>query len=85
MGRVDQHGALGRVLGLLDEGGPLLAQALDDVAIVDDLVSYVDRPLRPGEGELHDLDRSIDAGTETAGAGEQDAHGAPNTSGSGSC
>ena len=80
MGRVDQDGAFRRVLGILDEGRALGTQTLDDMAVVDDLVADEDGPIVAGQGQLDDLDRAVDTGTESARAGEQDAHFAADTS-----
>ena len=51
---------------------PLASQALDDVAVVDDLVADIDRRAVALERALDDLDGAVDAGAEAARAGEQD-------------
>ena len=59
--------------GLFDEDRALRAQVIDDVLVVHDLVAYVDRGAESVESALHDLDRSIDTGTEAPRAREDDA------------
>ena len=71
VGAVDELCALRRLLRVLDEDGALLAQAVDHVAVVHDLVAYVDGPLGANERALDDLDGPVHAGAETPGAGEQ--------------
>jgi hypothetical protein len=56
---------------------PFLAQVLDHVLVVHDLVAHVDRRAALLERALDDLDRALDAGAETAGIGEQDVHAPP--------
>ena len=67
-------------LQLLDEHRAHRPQALDHVAVVDDLVAHIDRRAVLLDRPLDDLDGAVDAGAETAGAGEQDfevrTHGA---------
>ena len=59
---------------LFDEHRAEAAQPLDDVAVVHDLVTHVDRRAEQLERALDDVDRAIDAGAETARIGEQDLH-----------
>ncbi len=56
----------------LDEDGALRLQAIDDVAVVHDLVAHVDRRPEFLQRQLDDLDRPVDAGAEAARAAEQD-------------
>ena len=57
---------------LLDEDRALRLQALDDVAVVDDLVAHIDRRAEPLERQLDDLDGAVDAGAEAARRAQQD-------------
>jgi hypothetical protein len=59
----------------VDEHRALALQVLDDGPVVHDLVAHVDRRTVLSERLLDDRDRAIDAGTESAGVGEQDVHG----------
>jgi hypothetical protein len=71
--RREHHGAVVRhLVELLDEDCSLGREALDDVAVVHDLVADKDRPAVALDGALDDLDGAIDAGAEAARAGEQD-------------
>ena len=58
---------------LIDEDRAHSLQPFDDEAVVDDLVAHVDRCAETLERELDDLDRTIDAGTESAWGRNQDA------------
>ena len=60
---------------LLDEDGALRLQAVDDVAVVDDLVADIDRRAEFLERQLDDLDGAVDAGAEAARRAEQDVEG----------
>jgi hypothetical protein len=59
---------------LLDEDRAFRAQVVHHELVVHDLVAHVYRRAILLEGALDDLDRAIDAGTETAGLGENDLH-----------
>jgi hypothetical protein len=56
-----------------DEDGAQGPQALDHVAIVDDLVAHIDRRAELLDRPLDDLDRPVDAGAEPARRGEEDS------------
>ena len=71
MGGKDHGTVIGAIVQFLDEDGALGFQALDDVAVVDDLVADVDRPAVPGQRGLNDGDGAVDAGAESARVGEQ--------------
>ena len=62
---------------LIDEDRAERAQALHDVPVVNDLVTHVDRRSEQLDSALHDVDGTIDTGTESAGVGQQYAHYAP--------
>ena len=68
--REDQHGSAGRVAGIFDEDGPLIAQSIDDMAVVDDLVTNVDRGrllgALPCKRQLDEVDGTILSGAEAA-------------------
>ena len=67
----EDDGTVGRaVVQLLDEDGPLVAQAVDDVAVMDDLVAHVDGRAPFLERHLHDLDGAVDARAEAARRGQ---------------
>src|SRR5258708_19630840 len=71
--RREYHGTVVRhPVEFLDEDRSLGFEALDDAAVVHDLVADIDRPPVARDGALDDLDGTIDAGAEAARAGEQD-------------
>ena len=72
VGRKDQPGAGRHVLELLDEHGALGAQAVDDIAVVDDLVADVDGLAADLESLLDDVDGAHDA-QHLTGGGHGDA------------
>ena len=75
MGR-KHHGPIVRdLVELVDEHRAELAQAVDDEAVVDDLVADVDRRSEPLERELDDLDRAVDSRAKAARGGDQDSQG----------
>ena len=75
MRRKDDRPIVGNLVELVDEHRAEPAQAVDDEAVVDDLVAHIDRRAEPLERELDDLDRAVDAGAEAARRGDQDAKG----------
>ena len=79
VGGEDGDRALGdRVVELLDEDRPALAQLRDDVLVVDDLLAHVDRRAVQLERALDGLHGAVDAGAVAARRGEQellDGHG----------
>ena len=71
--RAENHRtAVGHFVQVLDEDRAFLAQILDDVGVVHDLVAHVDRRAELLDGPLDDLDRAVDAGAEAARLREQD-------------
>ncbi len=50
------------------------AQAIDDEAVVDDLVAHVDWRTEELDRALDDVDRAVDTGTEAPRIGQQDFH-----------
>ena len=74
MGAEDGMGP-GRHLGqLLDETRTHPLQPLDDMAVVDDLMAYIDGGSIDREGPLDDIDGTNDTGTKTAGLGQNHLH-----------
>ncbi len=72
MGGDDDRPVLRRVGQVLDENRSKPLQALDDMAVVHDLVTDEHRRAVLGQRLLDDLDGPIDARAETAGAGQQE-------------
>ncbi len=64
-------GALGDLVGLVDENCPRLGQGVDHVAVVHDLVPDVDRRAVFFQRTLDRLDRAVDAGAIPARLGQQ--------------
>ena len=73
VGREDQRGVVGDLVHLFDEAGALVAQLVDDVAVVDDLLADVDGAVGDLEGLLDDVDGAHDAGAEPAQARDRGA------------
>jgi hypothetical protein len=66
----DHHRALRHLAQVIGEYRALPAKVLDDVAVVHDLVSHVDRRAVDLERHVHDVDRAVHAGAESARRGE---------------
>ena len=66
-------GALGHVVGLLDEDRAALGQRLDDELVVDDLLAHVDGRAVQLEGLFDDVDGAVHAGAVSARSGQEDA------------
>ena len=71
VGREHHDGALGHLVGLVDEDRARFGQRLHDVHVVHDLVAYVHRCAVLLECALHGLDRAIDPGAVSARLGQQ--------------
>ncbi len=77
VGREDDHLALRHLGLLLDEDRPALAQLLDHVLVVDDLLADVDRRAVDLQGSFDRLHGAIDPGAVTARRREQDLSRTP--------
>ncbi len=71
VGREHDDGALGHLVGLLDEDRAALLERLHDVQVVHDLLADVDRRAVVLERVLDGLHRAVDAGAVAARLGEQ--------------
>ena len=71
----DHRPVVGNFIELVDEDRAEFAQAVDDEAVMDDLVPDIDGRAEPLERELDDLDRAVDPGAEAARRRDQDAKG----------
>ncbi len=70
--RGEDHGCPGRYLvELLDEDGATTGKISNDVAVVDDLLTHVDRRPVHLQCPLDNLDRPFDSGAERPGLGKQ--------------
>ena len=74
VGGEDHDAALRDLVDGLDEDRPLRPQAVDDAAVVDDLVADVDGRAEDPERALHDLDGPIRPGAESPGHRKHDLH-----------
>jgi hypothetical protein len=72
VGAEDGVGAVRNLGQLLDEDRALGLQAVHHMAVVDDLMAYVDRGLVLLDGPLDDVDRPHHAGAEAARLGQDD-------------
>ena len=69
--------AFGNLGQVIVEDGAFLAERVDDVAVVHDLVTYVDRGSVDFESEFDDLDGAVYPGAESPRARQEQAgHGA---------
>jgi hypothetical protein len=76
--RGENHGGtVGNLGQLVDEHRAQCAQALDDVAVVHDLVAHVDRRTVLHQRAFDDLDRAHHAGAKSAGLGQDYLHRHP--------
>src|SRR5690606_12329303 len=69
MGAEHHRPIFGYFVELFDKHRAFGSQAIDYEAIMDDLVPHVDRGAKASERTLHDLDRAVDTGTESARRG----------------
>ena len=67
----------GHLVELLDEDRALALQAVDHVAVVDDLVADIDRRAPFLQRHLDDLDRPVDTGAKAARRAQHDSEGWP--------
>src|SRR3954449_13068879 len=76
VGREDRDRVLGDLVAqLVDEDGAALAQLLDDVLVVDDLLAHVDRRTVELERALDGLHGPVDARAVAARGGEEELLG----------
>ena len=75
MGREDDGAVIGAVVQILDEHGPLVAQAVDDEFIMHDFMADIDGRAEFLDRHFHHLDRTIHPGTKAARGGEMDGEG----------
>ena len=71
MRREDHGRAVGHLVQLLDEHRALRAQAVDDEAVVDDLVPDINRRAVLLDREFDNADGTVDAGAKAARRGDQ--------------
>ena len=67
----DDRPVVGHFVELVDEHRAQFAQPIDDEAVVDDLMTDIDRRAESLEGELDDLDRPVDPSAEAARSRDQ--------------
>ena len=72
MSAEDQRRTRRHVGQVFDEDRALGLQVVDDVGVVDDLVTHIDRRAEAGQCALDDLDRAIHAGAKAARLGKHD-------------
>ena len=74
VGTENDDRAIRRLMEFFHKHGPFLAQRVDDMTAMDDLVTHIDRRAVSLERQLHDLDRAIHTGAEPPRIGEIDLH-----------
>ena len=75
MGGKNHRRALRHLVQFLDENRSLLAQRVDNVFIMDDLVAHVDGRPEFFQCLFDDVDGAVDAGAKTTRTGEKDGKG----------
>ena len=73
MGAEHHKRAIGHVGQLLDEDGALVAQFIEHIAIVHDLMTHIDRRAIFLQRPLHNVDRANNPGAKRAGLRENDS------------
>ena len=76
MGGEDRYRPLGHLMQFIDKHRAHGAQAIDHMAVMDDLVANIDRRAEPRQRLLHDRNRPIHTGAEAARTGQHNALGA---------
>ena len=71
VGGEHQVGAVGHLVGLVDEDDALVLEGLDHELVVHDLLAHVQRGPVHGQGLFHGLDGAVDAGAVPARGGQQ--------------
>ena len=77
VGGENQDRAVRHFANLFDKNRPTLAQAIDDVAIMDNLVTNVDRRAVQRQRVFDNADSAVNAGAKTARVSQQDLHLTP--------
>ena len=75
MGREDDGPVVGAFVQLFDKNSALVAQAIDDKAVVHDFVAHIDRRAPFFERHFHDLDGTVDTCTKPARGGKEQGQG----------
>ena len=68
-----RNGAHRDLVHFVDKDDATIPERGDDVLVVNDRVAHVDRRAVPIDGALDDLDRTLDARTESTRVGQQDS------------
>ena len=75
MGAKNDNTAFGSFLKAIDEDNALLFKAVHDRAVMHDLFADINRVREFLQGDIDDVDRADDTGTETTRANQDDFHG----------
>src|ERR1700722_8922988 len=70
----NRHGACRYFVRLLDKLHAFLSQALHDMRVMHDFMTYINRRPEFIERHFDDFDSTFDSGTKTAGLGEDNLH-----------
>ena len=76
VGRKDDRAVVGAFVQLLDEDCAHRLQPFDDVAVMHDLMTHIDRSAESLDRPLNDLDRPIHPGAKAARRRQTDGNGA---------
>ncbi|BHO58215.1 hypothetical protein thsbcT34_55620 [Burkholderia contaminans] len=70
----DRDSAVGHLVEFLNESGPFITQILDDMPVMHDLMTHIDRRTVLLQRAIDDLDRTDNPRTKAAGLGKDDSH-----------
>jgi hypothetical protein len=70
----DRDRAVRHFIQFLDETRTLAAQIIDDMTVVNDLVTHIDGGAMSFEGPIDDFDRTDHTRTKAAGLSKDDTH-----------
>ncbi|MET3556564.1 hypothetical protein ABIC50_006512 [Burkholderia sp. 567] len=70
----DRHGAVRHLVELLNESCPFITQIFDDMPVMHDLMTHIDRRAVLLQRAIDDLDCADNPRTEAAGLGKDDSH-----------
>ncbi|MET3625675.1 hypothetical protein ABIC51_000481 [Burkholderia sp. 572] len=65
---------MGHLVELLNESRPFITQVFDDMPVMHDLMTHIDRRTVLLQRAIDDLDRTDNSRTKAAGLGKDDSH-----------
>lgn len=74
MSRIDDSGADGDIIEVLDEDGPFFLQFIDDVSVMDDFMLHINGGAPNFQRPFHRVDCSLDTCAETSWLRKKQSH-----------